>query len=207
MSAEYVRINPLVPDADSLQKVVDCLKDGGVIIYPTDTVYGIGCDIDKPKSIDRIAKIKGVTPGKTNFAIVCSDLSHLSEYAHVDTPTFKMMKKAFPGPFTFILRAIRKLPKGFEGKSSIGIRIPDHEIPLQIVEKLGSPIITTSVHDDDEIIDYTTDPQVIFENFKDQVDLVIDAGYGNNIPSTILDCTEDEPEVKRQGMGNVEAIF
>ena len=207
MSAELIRINPLNPDVDSLEKVVACLKEGGVIIYPTDTVYGIGCDITKPKAIEKIARIKGISPKKTNFAVVCSGLSHLSEYAQVDTPTFKMMKKAFPGPFTFILRASRKLPKGFEGKNSIGIRVPDHEIPLQIVERLRTPIITTSVHDDDEIIDYTTDPQQIFENFKGQVDLVIDAGYGNNIPSTILDCTDDEPVITRQGMGNVEAIF
>ncbi len=207
MAAEYIRINPSNPDSKSLNRVLDCLKSGGVIVYPTDTVYGIGCDMANVKAVERVARIREMDPKKVNFAIICHNLSHLSAYASVGTRVFKMMKSAFPGPFTFLMKANRKLPSSFQDRRSIGIRIPDNEIPLQIVEKLGNPIITTSVHDDDTIIDYTTDPSVIYENFKDKVDIVIDAGFGNNIPSTIIDCTGEEPEVTRQGLGNVDAIF
>jgi len=207
MAAEYIRINPSNPDSKSLNRVVDCLKAGGVIVYPTDTVYGIGCDMENVKAVERVARIREMDPKQVNFAIICHNLSHLSSFASVGTNVFKMMKKAFPGPFTFLLKANKKLPSSFQDRRSIGIRIPDNEIPLQIVEKLGNPIITTSVHDDDTIIDYTTDPSAIYENFKDKVDIVIDAGFGNNIPSTIIDCTGDDPVILRQGLGNVDAIF
>jgi len=195
------------PDSQDLDVVVDVLRNGGLIIYPTDTVYGIGCDITNTKALANLARFKGVKPEKANFSIVCHDLSHLSEYAKVSTPTYKLLKKAFPGAFTFILSASPKMPKFFKGKKTIGIRIPDNNIPRAIVERLGEPIITTSVHDDDKIIEYTTDPHMIYENFKDQVDLVIDGGYGNNIPSTIVDYTGQEPLVVREGLGDLNGLL
>jgi len=207
MAAHYLRMNADSPDSQDLDVVVDVLRNGGLIIYPTDTVYGIGCDITNTKALANLARFKGVKPEKANFSIVCHDLSHLSEYAKVSTPTYKLLKKAFPGAFTFILSASPKMPKFFKGKKTIGIRIPDNNIPRAIVERLGEPIITTSVHDDDKIIEYTTDPHMIYENFKDQVDLVIDGGYGNNIPSTIVDYTGQEPLVVREGLGDLNGLL
>jgi len=207
MAAHYLRMNADSPDSQDLDVVVDVLRNGGLIIYPTDTVYGIGCDITNTKALANLARFKGVKPEKANFSIVCHDLSHLSEYAKVSTPTYKLLKKAFPGAFTFILSASPKMPKFFRGKKTIGIRIPDNNIPRAIVERLGEPIITTSVHDDDKIIEYTTDPHMIYENFKDQVDLVIDGGYGNNIPSTIVDYTGQEPLVVREGLGDLNGLL
>lgn len=207
MAAHYLRMNADSPDFQDLDVVVDVLRNGGLIIYPTDTVYGIGCDITNTKALANLARFKGVKPEKANFSIVCHDLSHLSEYAKVSTPTYKLLKKAFPGAFTFILSASPKMPKFFRGKKTIGIRIPDNNIPRAIVERLGEPIITTSVHDDDKIIEYTTDPHMIYENFKDQVDLVIDGGYGNNIPSTIVDYTGQEPLVVREGLGDLNGLI
>ena len=207
MAAHYLRMNADPPDSQDLDVVVDVLRNGGLIIYPTDTVYGIGCDITNTKALANLARFKGVKPEKANFSIVCHDLSHLSEYAKVSTPTYKLLKKAFPGAFTFILSASPKMPKFFRGKKTIGIRIPDNNIPRAIVERLGEPIITTSVHDDDKIIEYTTDPHMIYENFKDQVDLVIDGGYGNNIPSTIVDYTGQEPLVVREGLGDLNGLL
>lgn len=207
MSAVYLRMNTEQPLSEDLDVVARCLRDGGLIIYPTDTVYGIGCDITNFKALSKLARFKGFKPEKANFSIVCHDLSHLSEYAKVPTPTYKLLKKAFPGAFTFILNASPNLPKFFKGKKTIGIRIPDNNIPRAIVERLGQPIITTSVHDDDEIIEYTTDPQMIFDNFKEQVDMVIDGGYGNNIPSTIVDYTGDEPVLIREGLGDLNEIL
>ncbi len=195
------------PSSKDLDRVAECLRDGGLIIYPTDTVYGIGCDITNTKALAKLARFKGVKPEKANFSIVCHDLSHLSEYAKVDTPAYKLLKKAFPGAFTFILNSSPHLPKFFKGKKTIGIRIPDNNIPRAIVERLGDPIITTSVHDEDTIVEYTTDPQMIYENFKEQVDIVIDGGYGNNIPSTIVDYTQEEPLLVREGLGDLNALI
>jgi tRNA threonylcarbamoyl adenosine modification protein (Sua5/YciO/YrdC/YwlC family) len=201
-----LRINSENPDPGHIQTVVGCLLDGGVIIYPTDTVYGIGCDIFKQRAVERIGKIKGIDPQKANFSFVCHDLAHLSDYSRsVTTPVFKLMKKALPGPFTFILDANNNLPKLFKNnKKTVGIRIPDNKICLAIVRALGNPLLSTSVHDKDEWMEYTPDPAVIYENFKDKVDIVISGGYSNLQASTVVDCTQGEPVVLRQGLGNLE---
>ena len=189
-----------------LDKVVDTLRNGGVIIYPTDSVYGIGCDIYNHKAIERIARIKNVKPEKAQFSLICYDLSQLSDYTTpISNPVFKLMKKSLPGPFTFILNANSKVPKVFQSnKKTIGIRVPDNKIILTIAREFGTPILTTSVRDDDEIIEYTTDPELILENYRDLVDIVIDGGYGNNQPTTVVDCTGNEPEIVRQGIGELE---
>lgn len=203
-----IRIHPDNPPERDLRKVVDILKNGGVIIYPTDTVYGLGCDIFNRKAVERVARIKGLKPEKANFSIICYDLSHITDFArHVDNRTFKLMKKSLPGPFTFILEASSAMPKIFMAKKkTIGIRVPDHHIPREIVRMLGNPIVTTSIHDDDDIIEYSTDPELIHEKFEHQVDCVIDGGYGNQIPSTVVDCTVGEPTVLREGLGDLEEV-
>jgi len=194
------------PDPKVVLEVVELLEKGGVIIYPTDTVYGIGCDITKARAVERVARIKGVKPEKANFAFICSDLSHLSDYAkQVDNNTFKLMKAYLPGPYTFILNASSNVPKILkQKKKTVGIRVPDNNIILEIVRKLGHPILTTSLKEDDEILEYSTDPEIIHDEYKDLVDLVIDGGYGGLIPSTILDCTGDEPVLVREGLGNID---
>ncbi|MGQ0829997.1 MAG: L-threonylcarbamoyladenylate synthase [Bacteroidota bacterium] len=201
-----LRINPDKPNYDEIAQVVKCLRDGGVVIYPTDTVYGIGCDINKQRAVEKVCKIKGVDPEKANFSFICSDLSHLADFTKpIDTATYKLMKKALPGPFTFILEANNNVPKLFKSKKkTVGIRIPDNTICLEIVKQLGNPIMNTSVHDDDEIIEYTTDPELIHEKYRDLVDIVIAGGYGNNEVSTVVDCTNGEFNVLRQGMGVLE---
>ena len=204
-----LRIYPENPNERELLKVVDILKKGGVIIYPTDTVYGLGCDINSKKAVERIAQIKGLKPEKANLSIICYDLSHITDYAkHVDNKTFKMMKKGLPGPFTFILEASNLIPKIFTAKKkTIGIRIPDHRIPRELVRLLGNPIVTTSIHDEDDIIEYSTDPELIHEKFENIVDCVIDGGFGNQTASTIVDCSSGEIEVIRQGLGNIENLY
>lgn len=189
-----------------LDKIVNTLRDGGVIIYPTDSVYGIGCDIYNHKAVEKVARIKNVKPEKAHFSLIFYDLSQLSEYtAPISNSVFKLMKKSLPGPFTFILNANSKVPKVFQSnKKTIGIRIPDNNIILTIAREFGSPLITTSVRDDDEIIEYTTDPELIFENYRDLVDIVIDGGYGNNQPSTVVDCTGTVPVIVRQGIAELE---
>jgi tRNA threonylcarbamoyl adenosine modification protein (Sua5/YciO/YrdC/YwlC family) len=208
MPAEFIKIHPENPDFRRLRRVVDVLNDGGVIIYPTDTIYGLGCGIFQPKSIERICQIKGVKPQKQNFSFICYDLSDISEYTRaLNTPVFKMMKKALPGPFTFILEANNKVPKLLNNKKkTVGIRVPDHLIPRNLVKELGQPIITTSIRDEDDVIEYSTDPELIYEKYKDLVDVVIDGGYGKNVASTILDCTGESVEVVRQGLGELEEI-
>ena len=198
-----LRIHPDNPAERQLRLVVECLMDGGVIIFPTDTIYAIGCDIFKPRAVERVAQIKGVKKEKANFSFICHDLSHLSEYSKpIDNAVYKMMRRNLPGAFTFILSANNKVPKIFQSKKkSIGIRIPDNNIARDIVMMLGNPIMSTSVHDDDEIIEYTTDPELIFERYTKQVDLVIHGGYGDNVASTIIDCTSGEPELIREGKG------
>lgn len=194
------------PDPLLIDQAVEVLKNGGVIIYPTDTVYGIGCDITKARAIERIARIKKVKPEKANFAFICSDLRHLSDYARqVDNNTFRLMKSHLPGPYTFILHASHNVPRVLKhNKKTVGIRIPENNIILEIVRKLGHPILTTSVKDDDEIMEYSTDPEMIYDTFKDQVDLVIDGGYGGILPSTIINCTGSEPELIREGLGEID---
>lgn len=201
-----LRINPEKPNYDEIAEVVTCLRDGGVIIYPTDTVYGIGCDIYKQRAVEKVCKIKGINPEKANFSFICSDLSHLNDFTKpINTATYKVMRKALPGPFTFILEANNNVPKLFKSKKkTVGIRIPDNKICLEIVKQLGNPIMTTSVHDDDDLIEYTTDPELIHEKYKDIVDIVIAGGYGNNEASTVVDCSNGDFVVLRQGMGLLE---
>ncbi|MDP4292315.1 MAG: L-threonylcarbamoyladenylate synthase [Bacteroidota bacterium] len=198
-----IRIHPDNPAERLIQQVVECLNDGGVIIYPTDTIYGIGCDIFKTKAVERVALIKGINKDKATFSFICHDLSSLSQFSKpIPNPVFKLMKAKLPGPFTFILEANNNVPKIIHGKKkTVGIRVPDNKIVTQIVDYLGHPIMSTSVHDEDDIIEYSTDPELIHEKYRDLVDIVIDGGYGGTEPSTILDCTGDEVEIIRQGKG------
>ncbi|GAA4757424.1 MULTISPECIES: L-threonylcarbamoyladenylate synthase [Flavobacterium] len=205
--AQFIKIYPENPNEKEIAKVIKVLKDGGLIIYPTDTVYGLGCDITNTKALERIAKIKGVKLEKANFSFVCSDLSHISDYIkQIDTSTFKILKRALPGPYTFILPGNNSLPKEFKKKTTVGIRVPDNEIALEIVRKLGNPIVSTSIHDEDEVIEYTTDPELIFEKWQNLVDVVIDGGYGDNEASTIIDLSEGEPIVIREGKGSLDIL-
>lgn len=201
--AQFIKIYPKNPNEKEINKVVNVLRDGGIIIYPTDTVYGMGCDITNSRALERIAKIKGIKLEKANFSFVCSDLSNLSDYVkQIDTSTFKILKRSLPGPYTFILPGNNNLPKEFKKKTTVGIRVPDNDIALEIVRQLGNPIISTSIHDDDEVIEYSTDPELIFEKWQHLVDIVIDGGYGDNTASTIIDLSGDEPEVVRVGKGD-----
>lgn len=201
-------IHPVTPEERKLKLVLECLLDGGVIIYPTDTVYSIGCSMTKSRGIERVARIKNIKPEKANFSLVCHDLSNIAEYAKVDTPTYKILKKALPGPYTFILEGSSKIPRIFNSnRKSIGIRIPQNVIAQKIVELLGHPLIATSVHDDDEVIEYTTDPTLIHERYERSVDIVIDGGYGHNEASTIIDCTSGTAEIIRQGIGETDFLL
>ncbi len=199
-----LKLYPDNPNHREFRQIVDILRNGGIIIYPTDTVYAIGCDINNNKAIQKIAKLKGTTAEKGKFSLICNSLSNLSEYAKVDNTTFKMMKKNLPGAFTFILEASSNVPKLFKSKKkTVGIRVPNHFIPLRIVEELGNPILTTSIHDPDEVIEYTTDPELIHEKYQKQVDLVLDGGFGNKTASTIIDCTNGSFEIIRPGIGEL----
>ena len=206
--AQFIKIYEKNPNEAAIKKVVDVLKNGGLVIYPTDTVYGLGCDITNTKALERIAKIKGVVKlEKANFSFICSDLSHISDYVkQIDTATFKILKRAFPGPYTFILQGNNNLPKEFKKKTTVGIRVPDNEIALEIVRQLGNPIVSTSIHDDDAVLEYSTDPELIFEKWQELVDVVIDGGYGDNIGSTIIDLSENEPVVIREGKGSLDIL-
>jgi len=198
------------PNQKEIEAVVNCLRNGGVIIYPTDTIYALGCDINNKKALERVAKIKGIKLKDANFSFICFDLSHLSEFAkQVSTHTYKLLKRVFPGPYTIILNATDKIPKIFSNKKkTVGIRIPDNNIAREIVKELGSPIVSTSIHDEDDIIEYSTDPELIFEKYSNQVDLVIDGGYGLNTASTIIDCTDDEEYmIIREGKGELDLIY
>ena len=205
--AQFIKIYEDKPNEAAIAKVVKVLKDGGLVIYPTDTVYGLGCDITNTKALERIAKIKGVKLDKANFSFVCHDLSNISDYVRqIDTATFKILKRALPGPYTFILPGNNNLPKEFKKKTTVGIRVPDNAIALEIVKLLGNPIVSTSIHDDDDVIEYTTDPELIFEKWQNLVDLVIDGGYGDNVGSTIIDLSGDEPVVLREGKGSLDIL-
>lgn len=200
-----LKIHSANPSARSIQKVVDILHGGGLVIYPTDTVYGMGCNIFNTKAVEKIATIKGLKVKDADFSFICHDFSHLSDYTRpIGSSHFKLIRKNLPGPFTFILPANNNVPKLFKNKKkTVGIRIPDNNIILEIVRLLGQPLLTTSIHDDDEVLEYTTDPELIHEKFKQQVDVVIDGGFGNNIPSTVVDCTDSEPLIVRQGLGEL----
>ena len=200
-----LKIHPDNPNSREIKKVIECLKDGGVIVYPSDTVYGIGCDIFNKKAVERIAKIKGINIKKNNFSFICSDLSHISDFTKpIDNSTYKLMKRNLPGPFTFILNANNSIPKLFKiNKKTIGIRVPNHNIPLEIVLQLGNPIITTSVKEDDEILEHSTNPELIYEKLKHLVDIVMDGGFTGIQPSTIVDCTGNDFEIIRQAKGKL----
>jgi tRNA threonylcarbamoyl adenosine modification protein (Sua5/YciO/YrdC/YwlC family) len=203
--AEFIKIYPDKPSEAAIAKVVKVLQNGGLVIYPTDTVYGLGCDITNSRALEKIAKIKGVKLEKANFSFICHDLSNLSDYVRqIDTSTFKILKRALPGPYTFILPGNNNLPKEFKKKTTVGIRVPDNNIALEIVRQLGNPIVSTSIRDEDDVIEYTTDPELIFEKWQNLVDLVIDGGYGDNVGSTIIDLSDYEPVVIREGKGDID---
>lgn len=200
--AKILKIYPDNPQENYMNEVIKTLQDGGLIIYPSDTVYALGCDIYNVKAMEKLARFKNITLDKAQFSIICNNLSHLSEFTRpIETSTFRLLKSKIPGPFTFILEANKNLPLAYKGKKTVGIRVPDHSIPQLIVEKLGHPIASTSIKDDDEVIEYSTDPELIAEKYDHLVDIVIDSGYGDNVASTIVDLTSGEPEILREGKG------
>ena len=201
-----VKIYPNNPNEKQLEEVVACLRNGGLIIYPTDTVYGLGCDIYQAKAIEKLCKLRNIKPEKANLSFICADLSHLSDFVKpIDNAVYRVLKHALPGPFTFILNANNKVPKLLHSnKKTVGIRVPDNDIARSIVKLLGNPIVSTSIHDDDEVIEYSTDPELIYEKYKELVDIVIDGGYGELQASTVVDYTSDEPVILRQGKGDLE---
>jgi tRNA threonylcarbamoyl adenosine modification protein (Sua5/YciO/YrdC/YwlC family) len=204
--AEFIKIYNENPNPREIAKVVKVLQSGGLVIYPTDTIYGLGCDITKTKSLEKIAQIKGVQLEKANLSFICNDLSHLSDYVkQLDSATFKIIKRALPGPYTFILPGSNNLPKVFKKKKTVGIRIPDNNIIRTLVAELGNPIVSTSIRDEDDVLEYTTDPELIFEKWQGLVDVVIDGGYGDNEPSTVIDLTE-EPVIIREGKGSLDIL-
>lgn len=203
--AEFIKIYEENPNPKEIKRVVKILRDGGVIIYPSDTVYALGCDIKNTRAMERVAQLRGVKLEKANFSFVCEDLSNLSDYVkQIDSPTFKLLKRNLPGPYTFILPGNNNLPTVFKKKKEVGIRVPDNSITRAIVHELGNPIISTSIKDEDEVIEYTTDPELILEKWDNLVDLVIDGGYGGNIASTVIDLTGDEPVLIREGKGSTD---
>lgn len=205
--AEFIKLYEENPNPREVKRVVETLRKGGLVIYPTDTVYGLGCDITNYKALERIARIKGVKLEKANWSFICADLSNLSDYVRqIDTSTFKILKRALPGPFTFILPGNNRLPKPFKKKKTVGIRIPDNNIINALVVELGNPIISTSIRDEDVLLEYTTDPELIFEKWQNLVDIVIDGGYGGNMASTIVDLSQEEPELIREGKGDWNSI-
>ena len=202
--AKILKIYPDIPQENYMNEVIKTLQDGGLIIYPSDTVYALGCDIYNVKAMEKLARLKNTTLDKAQFSIICNNLSHLSEFTRpIETSTFRLLKSKIPGPFTFILEANKNLPLAYKGKKTVGIRVPDHPIPQLIVEKLGHPIASTSIKDDDEVIEYSTDPELIAEKYDHLVDIVIDSGYGDNVASTIVDLTSGEPEILREGKGEL----
>ena len=205
--ADFVKIYEENPNPKEIKRVVEVLKKGGLVIYPTDTVYGLGCDITNTRALEKIARIKGIKLAKANWSFIRADLSNISDYVRqIDTTTFKILKRALPGPYTFILPGNNSLPKSFKKKKTVGIRVPDNSIALALVEELGNPIVSTSIHDEDELLEYTTDPELIFEKWNNLVDIVIDGGYGDNVASTVIDLSKDEPQVLREGKGSLDIL-
>lgn len=204
-----IKIYPENPNPKAIEQAVEVLKKGGIIIYPTDTVYGLGCDITNQRAIEKICRLRGMKPEKANFSFICSDLRHISDYIKpIDTTVFRVLKKALPGPFTFIFNANNNVPKLLSSnKKTVGIRVPDNAIAREIVAQLGNPILSTSIHDDDDVIEYSTDPELIHEKYEETVDLIIDGGYGDNEPSTVVDCTSGDFEIIRQGKGDLEGLI
>ncbi len=205
--AQFIKLYEDKPNEANVARVVKVLREGGLVIYPTDTVYGLGCDIMNSRALERIARIKGIKIEKANFSFVCADLSHLSDYVkQIDTTTFKILKRCLPGPYTFVLPGNNKLPREFKKRDTVGIRVPDNNIALEIVRQLGNPIVSTSIYDEDEVLEYSTDPELIFEKWQNLVDMVIDGGYGGNEPSTIIDLSGYEPVVVREGKGDPDVF-
>ncbi len=205
--AELIKIYEENPNPKQVKRVVDVLRKGGLVIYPTDTVYGLGCDITNTRALEKIARIKGVKLAKANWSFICKDLSNMSDYVRqIDTSTFKILKRALPGPYTFILPGNNNLPKDFKKKKTVGIRVPDNAIARILVEELGNPIVSTSIRDEDELLEYTTDPELIYEKWNNLVDIVIDGGYGDNVASTIIDLSEGKQEVIREGKGSLNIL-
>lgn len=203
--AELIKLYNDNPNPKDIQRVVSIIRSGGLVIYPSDTVYALGCDITNNRALERVAKIKGVKLAKANFSFVCKDLSNLSDYVkQIDTSTFKLLKRALPGPYTFILPGNNNLPTVFKKKKEVGIRVPDNSITNTIITELGNPIVSTSIYDEDEVIEYMTDPELIYEKWKDLVDVIVDGGYGDNVPSTVIDLTSGDPVLIREGKGSLE---
>lgn len=205
--AQLLKMYEKDTDPRAIDKVVRVLQNGGLIIYPTDTVYGLGCDITNTKALEKVARLKGVKLEKANFSFICYDLSNLSHYVRqLDNPIYKLLKRALPGPYTFVLRGSNQLPKAFKRKKTVGIRVPDNNIIREIVKALGNPIVSTSIYDEDEVIEYTTDPELILEKWGELVDLVVDGGYGDNVPSTVIDVSDSEVTVVREGKGSLDVL-
>jgi tRNA threonylcarbamoyl adenosine modification protein (Sua5/YciO/YrdC/YwlC family) len=203
--AEFIKIYEENPNPKDIKRVVDIIRKGGLVIFPSDTVYALGCDIKNTRALERVAKLKGVKLEKANFSFVCKDLSNLSDYVRqINSATFKILKRSLPGPYTFILPGNNNLPNVFKKKKEVGIRVPANSIVQAIVHELGNPIISTSIYDEDEVIEYTTDPELIYEKWQHVVDVVVDGGYGDNIPSTVIDLTGEEPQLLREGKGSLE---
>ncbi len=204
-----LEIHPVNPQPTKIKKVVDVLNADGVIIYPTDTIYAFGCSSNSKKGFEQLCKIKHIDPEKAHFSLICADISQASKYIkNLSDQYFKLIKRALPGPYTFIFEAGSELPKGFlNRKKQIGIRIPENAITQAIVKELGIPLLSTSVHDEDEIVEYTTDPDVLEQRFGKIVDVIIDGGFGKNKPSTVIDCTQDQPVIIREGLWNIDAIL
>lgn len=203
--AEFIKIYEENPNPREISRVVEVLQKGGLVIYPTDTVYGIGCDITNNRALERLARLKGIKVEKANWSFVCSGLSNLSDYIRqIDTATFKILKRALPGPYTFVLPGNNNLPKAFKKKKTVGIRVPDNSIILALVEALGNPIVSTSIYDEDELLEYTTDPELIHKKWDKLVDVVVDGGYGDNVASTVIDLSGYEPEIIREGKGSLD---
>ena len=206
MPAELLKVHPQNPEARKIERIVSILRAGGIIIYPTDTIYGMGCDLMNKKAVGRLCHTLDINPRKLNLSFICQDISEISAHVkRMDTRVFKLLKKNLPGPYTFIMESGSKVARILEGnKKTIGVRIPDHPVTQALVMQLGNPMITTSIKDEDTIKEYTTDPIEIYEDFKYRVDVVIDGGPGGNIPSTIVDCTESAVRILRQGLGELE---
>jgi tRNA threonylcarbamoyl adenosine modification protein (Sua5/YciO/YrdC/YwlC family) len=204
MAAELLKIHPVNPEQRKIFKVVEILRNGGLIVYPTDTIYGLGCNLLNKRAIERLCQVKHIKPQKLNLSFICHDISEAATYVHrIDTPVYKVMRRTLPGPFTYILESSSNVPKVLDiNKKTVGVRIPNHPVPLAIVKELGNPIITSSIKNDDEIKTYTTDPEEMYEDLKHEVDLVIDSGIGGNIPSTVVDFTSGEPIITRVGLGD-----
>jgi len=206
--AKLIKVHPQNPHERAIEQIVEVLKNGGLVIYPSDTVYGLGCDITNAKAMEKLCRIKGIKPEKAQFSFVCNDLSHLAYYTKpISNSHFKLLKRALPGPFTFVLEASNNLPNTYKNRKTVGIRVPDHLVPQMIVEKLGNPIASTSIKDEDEIIEYTTDPELIAEKFDKIVDLVVDSGMGDNVASSVIDLSDNEVVIIREGKGDINEFL